>query len=423
MDDVLQSATDVRITDYAEPVFSPDIRALMDSVAPIAAELRLEPDAVLAEATAQSSLDDFGDPSFRERLAVLLHGLRYEAGLSQFGVLSNHTLVVQLLKNRLLIQDLLQRHPEIRDEPIERPIIICGLPRTGTSHLHNLISADGSLRSLPYWESLEPFPAPDEVADPDGVDPRLVRCRQGYERADRMLPHLRAMHHMTPEHVHEEIEVQELDFGTYNLEWYARVPRWRDFYLSCDLRPSYAYLRRALQALTWLRGPQRWVLKSPQHLSQFPVLLKTFPDATFVITHRDPVSVTVSMATMAAYTARLQLASIDPVRIGAYWSERVEDLLRDCTADRAILPADQSLDVRFADFMSDEWGTIERIYGTAGQPLTADGRRSMKDFIRTHPRDRHGRIAYDTTVLGIDADERRTALSAYIDAFVSFGHD
>ena len=76
------------------------------------------------------------------------------------------------------------------------------------------------------------------------------------------------MHHMTPEHVHEEIEVQELDFATYNLEWYARVPRWRDFYLSYDQRPHYAYLKKALQALQWLRGPQRWVLKSPQHLEQ-----------------------------------------------------------------------------------------------------------------------------------------------------------
>jgi hypothetical protein len=237
------------------------------------------------------------------------------------------------------------------------------------------------------------------------------------------MPNFRAMHDMTADHAHEEIQLLALTFSTMFFETLVPMPTYRDWLKRTDQGPAYAYLKRVLKVLQWARGGERWVLKSPQHLSQFPVLFKTFPDATFVVTHRDPASVTVSLATMTAYTARLQLASIDPVRIGAYWSARVEDLLGDCTAERSVLPADQSLDIRFSEFMADEWGTVERIYATAGQPLTDEARRAMADFIRTHPRNRHGRIAYDPAALGIDLDDRRRALSTYIDTFVSFDHD
>jgi hypothetical protein len=159
------------------------------------------------------------------------------------------------------------------------------------------------------------------------------------------------------------------------------------------------------------------VLKSPQHLAQFPTLMATFPDATFVVTHRDPVSVTTSMATMAAYTARLQLADVDPVRVGRYWAERVEDLLTACARDRSLLPAERSVDVRFDEFMADEWRTIERIYRVADQPLTDDARVCMAEFMRLHPRGRHGRVAYRADVLGLDVEERRAALASYAEAF------
>ncbi|MBV9935113.1 MAG: sulfotransferase, partial [Actinobacteria bacterium] len=131
-------------------------------MADIGATLTLEPDALIAAAVEQTGLDDFGPDDFRQRLDVLTTSLQKEAGLAPEGIVTNFAQLTQLLKNRLLIQDLLTRHPEIDDVEITRPIIICGLPRTGTTHLHNLISADPSLRSLPYWESLEPVLAESE---------------------------------------------------------------------------------------------------------------------------------------------------------------------------------------------------------------------------------------------------------------------
>jgi len=407
------------LTDLSAPVFSESAQELLGQVASVASLLDITPQALMDAATAETGLSDFGDPWFLEPLEVLCDALNTEAGLSDVGKTMVWAQLNGMLKNRLLIERTVGQHPEIEELEVSRPIIIAGLPRTGTTHLHNLLSADPSLRHLPYWESLEPLLSDAER----GVepDPRYERAAQGLDVVNDAMPHFRAMHDMTADHAHEEIQLLALTFSTMFFETLAPMPTYRDWLKRTDQTPAYAYLKRVLKVLQWARGGERWVLKSPQHLSQFRVLLKTFPDATFVVTHRDPASVTVSMATMAAYTARLQLASIDPVRIGAYWSARVEDLLRDCTANRSVLPADQSLDIRFEDFMADEWGTIERIYAAAGQPLTADARRSMADFIRTHPRDRHGRIAYDAEALGIDVDDRRRALSAYIDAFVSFG--
>jgi hypothetical protein len=129
-----------------------------------------------------------------------------------------------------------------------------------------------------------------------------------------------------------------------------------------------------------------------QHLEQFPTLLNTFPDATFVVTHRDPVEVTLSMATMISYASRMANDHPDPVAISRYWLDRAGDLLGGCLRDRDLLPAGQSIDVRFTDFMADEEGTIARIYELAGQPLTAAARAAMTQFRTEHPRGRHGGV-------------------------------
>jgi hypothetical protein len=225
------------------------------------------------------------------------------------------------------------------------------------------------------------------------------------------------MHEMTVDHVHEEIQLLALDLSTMLFETMAVMPSWRDWYTATDQTPTYRYLKKVLQVLQWLRGGTRWVLKSPQHLEQFGPLLATFPDATVVVTHRDPVAITASLATMIAYTARLSHAVVDPHRIGRYWADRVADLLHACTADRARLPAAQSLDVRFGELLRDDLGTVERIYEVAGQPMTAEGRSAMAAFLAAHPRGRLGRVLYDLADVGLDRDERRSALRPYVERF------
>ncbi len=400
---------DIVIDDYENPQFTPQARAVLDAIAASPA-VTFEPDAVLAAACEQTGLDDFGDDWFREPLEVICEAVPAEAGLSPTGRVTAGMSLVSFLANRLRLEDLIRRHPEIEQLPVKAPIMIVGLPRTGTTHLHNLLSADPALRSLPYWESLEPVPATIPPPDPD---PRIERAEAATGFTDLAMPYFKAMHEMTADHVHEEIQLLGLTLSTMFIETMWHVPTYRDWYQATDQTPAYAYLKRVLQALQWLRGGERWVLKSPQHLEQFGPLLKVFPDATVVCTHRDPVAITASFVTMVSYSARLSIEHPDPVAIGRYWSARIEDLLAACVRDRELLPASQSLDVRFDDFMADEWGVVERIYALAGQPLNDASREGMDRFLREHPRGRHGRVVPDLARMGIDAKERAVALEPY----------
>jgi hypothetical protein len=407
----------VVLDDLAEPRFSPEIELLRASLADVAPDCPLEPEALCSAAAEQTGLADFGDDAFRPRLDVLCGALRTEAGLSPSGVVSWYSQLVQFVKNRLLIQDLLVRHPEIHDIQIERPIVICGLPRTGTTHLHNLLGADPALRSLPYWESLEPVLPEAERPPPGGPDPRMDRAAFAVDMVDTALPYFKRMHEMTVDHVHEEIQLLAIDFSTMLFETQALLPTWRDYFKAEDQTSSYQYLRTVLQVLQWLRGGTRWVLKSPQHLEQFGPLMATFPDATYVVTHRDPTSVTVSMATMVAYTSRMAIEHVDPVAIGQYWAARGEDLFRSCAVDRDLLPTDQSIDILFHDFMDHDLETVARIYDLADQPMPGSSRAAMEAFSAGHPRGRHGTVRYQAESVGISWAERSEALAFYVDRF------
>ncbi|HEX5097175.1 MAG TPA: sulfotransferase, partial [Acidimicrobiia bacterium] len=329
------------------------------------------------------------------------------------GRLSIHQRTVRLLSSRLLLEDLWRRHPEIEDIDLPAPIIVVGLPRSGTTHLVNLIAADSRLRSLPFWESTEPFPLPGE---PD--DARIERAQQAYELQISMAPLLPAMHHQHPDAVEEEIELEDLDFASYTLEWLARVPRWRDYYFTLDQHHHYAYLRRVLQALTFRRGPRRWVLKSPQHLEQLGPLVATFPDATFAVTHRDPVSVIASAMTMLAYGDRMRRYAIEPDELSSYWVERVERLLRACVRDHELLPADRTIDVLFHEFMADDVAMVDQIYDRARLPMTATARRELDAFMGANPRGKHGRLEYDLRGhFGLDPGAVRDRFAFYFERF------
>jgi hypothetical protein len=434
--------TPVRLDDLAEPVFPAhiaDVRAAMAALAPLAP---LEAEALLAAARAETGLDDVGDESVVERLRVLSHALASEGRLSETGRVMAHAHLLQVLKNRLKVEALFARHPEIARVDIHAPIVIVGLPRTGTTHLHNLMAADPGLRALPYWESLEPVVLDEELPAPGEVDPRRARCEQALWFVNESLPHFVRMHEMTTDHAHEEIQLLLLDVSTMLFETTALLPSWRDAYKATDQTPSYRYLRRVLQAITWQRrgrlrpvldplararggaplAPRaphdRWVLKSPQHLEQLGPLMDVFPDAVVVFTHRDPASVVASFVTMAAYTARMHVEPpIDLRAFGRYWSDRIADLFGACVRDRHLVSPTRSTDVRFDEFMRDDLATVRRIYLLAGQPVTPEAEAAWRAFMATHPRGVHGTVEYDLARFGLDAAAIRAACRDYVERF------
>lgn len=408
--------TKIRISDLGDPQLS-DIQQMArdygDSLS-----LDMSSAGVLGDAIARTGLDDFGPMDFVDRLDMWLEEVASDPDRLGIGQLSLRNSCVRYAANRLLTRDLLRRHPEIHDIRITRPIIIVGLPRTGTTHLLNVLSADTRLRSMPLWESYEPIAMPHEAPGVDGVDPRYGRCAREWEQMQMVTPHVALMHPMDPDHVHEEIELMLPDFSSYNLEWVARCPRWRDYYLSHDQQPHYDYMHTMLKVLTFLRPRSRWILKSPQHFEQIGPLLRTFPDATIVMTHRDPVSVIQSAATMMTYAARMAYRTIDPGWYIDYWTDRIEKLLTAAVRDVHLIPEDRRVDVRFQDFMADDRAMIQRVFDFAGHSLDEQATRQIEQRLENRSREGQATVEYDVRAdFGRQPAEIRERFVAYMEKF------
>jgi Sulfotransferase family len=325
--------------------------------------------------------------------------------------------LLQVLKNRLLLTDLLSRHPEIDDIELRSPVVIAGLPRTGTTHLHNLLASAPTFRTMPYWESNEPIPLPAE----DGVepDPRRLRMDVAVGVINIVMPHFALMHEMTTDHVHEEIQLLANDVSTMLMETLAEVPGWRDYYRAHDQTPHYKYLARQLKAMQFLRGGRRWLLKSPQHLEQVPVLNRVFPDCIVVFTHRDPVPVALSMIAMITYSARMHRSPVPVQQIAHSWIDRLEQMLTALVRDRDTIGPERSIDIRFDDFMVDELGSAERVYALAGEPFTDEARLAIAGYLSGHRRGRLGNVETSYQMFGLKEDDLRARFAPYVDRFLT----
>jgi hypothetical protein len=407
---------DIHIDDLGAPVLS-DVQQ-MGLAYGESKPTPLTVDSVCEEAMSRTGLDDFGPDDFRMRLAVQLDEMDADTERTGLGRMLMFADTARAAANRLRIRELLRRHPEILDVNIEAPLIVIGLPRSGTTHLVNLLAADSRFRSLPLWESYEPVPRPGEPAGAGGVDPRWSRCQASWEAMQAGAPLVAAMHPMNPDHVHEENELMAPDFSNYNLEWVARAPQWRDYYLSHDQTPHYAYMKEVLQILQWYRPRRRWVLKSPQHLEQIGPLMRTFPDATIVVTHRDPVAVVQSTITMLCYGARTAYRTPRPEWYRDYWTERIGRLLDTSLRDRQLLPEERTTNVLFHEYMADEMGTLERIYASAGIDLTEEARAEIDTYRVAHPRGMEGQVAYDLRGdFSVTPEAVRSRFDQYLDHF------
>ena len=409
-------ANEIRIDDLRTPVLNDMQRMGLDYGETVQTELTV--DAVCAAAVGQTGLSDFGPDDFRERLEVQFDEMNADPERTGLGRMMMFGDCVRYASNRLRIRELLKQHPEILDIPIEKPVIVIGLPRSGTTNLVNLLAADSRFRSMPLWESYEPVPDPSEETPTDGVDPRWTRCQGQWEAMQAGAPFIAAMHPMNPDHVHEELELMTPDFTSYNLEWVARTPKWRDYFLAHDQTPHYAYMKTVLQIMQWYRPRERWVLKSPQHLEQIGPLMTTFPDATIVVTHRDPVAVVQSTITMLTYGARTSYKTSNPEWYRDYWTDRIGRLLDSSLRDRHLLPADRTVDVFFHEYMADEMGTLQRIYDMAGIEFTGEAKAEVAAYQAAHPRGKEGRVVYDLRGdFGVTPEEVRTRYTDYMNAF------
>ena len=407
---------EVRIEDLAAPQRGPEEQAIYDMA--LRMHVDLDPDALVARARAETGLDRLGGTGVVDRLRRHLAAVDADTGLSGLGRHLVRDRTLGLLRARLRYEDFVGRHPEALEVELERPVIVVGLPRSGTTHLVNLLAADSRFRSMPWWEVREPTPVRGDGPGRDGVDPRFTRCHAEWETTRSVAPLTALMHDRPPWSIEEDCELVDLDVCSYTLEWHARVPAWRDFYFELEQRDHYRFLRQQLQVLSYLRGPNRWVLKTPQHLEQLGALLDAFPDATIAFTLRDPVAVLQSAITMLAYGDRMRRVEVDAPGLAEYWVDRVERLLRAAVRDAHLISVDQRVDVEFGEFMQDDLAMAAKILQTAGMELTDTARAELEGYLAGNPRGKDGRVVYDLRRdFGLDPDDLYQRFEFYFDAF------
>jgi len=368
----------------------------------------LAPEALLRRAARRTGLSDFGDDFFREPLARLVDSLEREARLTTLGRIVARRDLLRTLEGRLRVEEVRRRHPEIAKEPVRAPIFVIGLPRTGTTILHELLAQDPANRVPMTWEVMHPWPPPER--ETFERDPRIETVEAHFAGIDRLLPDFKRMHPMGARLPQECVAITAFELATMIHHTTYRVPAYEDWLEATDLGPVYASHRRWLQYLQWRCPAERWVLKSPAHLWALDALLAEYPDARLVMTHRDPLRVVASLASLVTALRGLASDAVDPHEIGADWTRRLAAGLRRAVRvrDAVRLPDDRIFDLHFEEFVGNEIASVRRLYERFGLALSPGAEARMRRFLAENPRDKHGAHRYHLRNAGLDpATERR----------------
>lgn len=360
---------------------------------------------LLDAARADTGLEDFGVDDFREGLEILVRALREEARLNSLGEVVLRQRIVGHLRQRLHVEDWYRRHPEIDDVPIQSPLIGLGLPRTGSSALSCLLAEDPNARSLLTWQASEPCPPPSTV---QGPDPRIERIRETNRRA--------GLKSHTPSGANSPIECQDLmalDFKAQIFQALAQIPSYSWWLLDADLTSTYLYERRVLKLLQWRFPAKPWRLKAPTHILYLNHLERAFPDARFVMTHRDPAEVILSVAGVYAdivgkFTDHLDRPYLGKLNV-EQWSQGMK---------RALAYRDSGNDARFYDIdframQRDPIGEVRGLYEWLGSPVTDEFETRMTDWWQQNAANREPSTPADAATFGLDLEQIRPLFADY----------
>lgn len=369
-----------------------------------------EHDDLLATARERTGLTDFGDDSFREGLERLVRSLRTEAKLNAIGEAVLPELILKHLCQRLQIEDWYRRHPEIDDEPIDAPLIGLGLPRTGSTALSILLAEDPNARSLRRWEGAAPAPPPSTV---EGPDPRIADAEAAHAMTEQLAPRMFKLVPGSPTGPEECQDLMALTFAAHYFQAFAYVPSYSDWLIDADLTATYAYERRVLKLLQWGSPVRPWRLKCPSHLLWLDHLDEVFPDARFVMTHRDPAEVMVSVADVYLEVARQFSEDVDLHHLGALnvrdWTTAMGRLLRfrDAHGD------DRFYDMDFRAMQRDPIAQVRGLYAWLGEPVTNEFEAGMRRWWEENAATREVNIHPEPGEFGLDLDEVRAAFAEY----------
>lgn len=376
---------------------------------------------LLAAARAMAGLDDFGDPHFMKGLSVLIDGFRNEARLNPMGEQLAFGGVLNMLVNRLRYVRDVKAHPEILEEKITKPIVILGLPRTGTTKLLRLLATDPQTQSMVYWRMMNPAPFPDEApGQPRG---RIEAAQAAVAMLTEQFPGFVARHPTEALEPDEEVLLMQGSFEHVVTWLFARMPSFYDHAMNGDLHPQYRYLRSQMQYLQWQDGGARgrsWVLKSPCHTGFIDVLLETFPDAVLVHCHRDVNQLLPSIAGLVEEMRRIHSDHVDRKVLGDEMLDYFGRLMDRYLVLRDALPAQRVIDVRYEDVIHDALGVIRKVYDRAGRVLTPEVAARIAAWEEKRPPHYLGTYSYSAADYGYGADTIDRRFAAYGERFSDY---
>ncbi len=379
----------------------------------------LSPASILAEASRRArDLTDTGEPQFREGLERLSESLERDGRLTPVGRVIARDRMILSTVNRLNYLEDRRAHPEIRRERIVAPVVVVGMPRTGSTILHDILAQDPDSRAPLTWETM--FPSPPPEPESFETDPRIDACDATFPNVDRQIPAFKAMHPMGARLSQECVTTMADTMVSPLFHNQFRVDSYQDWVdHRADWSRVYEFHEWQLQHLGWKVKRDRWVLKTGAHMWGLEHLLARYPDARIVFTHRDPVKSMTSYASLTALVRSMGSDDVDPIEIAEDWTARIKRVLEHAIDVRAndAHPDARFFDMYFQDFVADQFAVVERIYEAFDLPMSGIAADCMRAFIADNPKGKHGIHHYGPHEFGVDPDRTRRSFRRYMERF------
>jgi len=366
-------------------------------------------------ACTRAGADDFGPATWREGLEVLVRALNDEAALNELGVAVFADQIVGNLVNRLEVERWYTRHPEIAEQEIVAPLFGLGMPRTGSTATSFLVACDASRRSLRTWEASAPCPPPESATE--HTDERIAASQAIVDMTNEMFPDFAGMLPSSATGPQECILLMAFDFRSQVYEGMALLPSYTEWLLTCDMEPAYRYHQRVLRLLQWRCPPSRWWLKSPAHMTSIDALDAVYPDARFVMTHRDIGAVLPSVCAVKEALSGPLTDSVDRLALGRHEHDLWLESLRRLIAFRDAGREDRFFDLGFADVQRTPIGAMEQLFAALGDDLTDDTRARMEEWWAANDADRRPGAPVNADDYGLGLDALRREFAFYHDRF------
>ena len=366
----------------------------------------------LAERT--TGLSDWGDGGLRKRLEATVDGLN-QANLNTTGLFGARYVLNWHLGNKLRVVDFAKRHPELDDVEIERPVVITGFFRTGTTFLHNVLAADPNNRVARAWELSYPL---GRLGDPLGdVAWRRAQAKFTFGFNQAAIPDQGVAHHVTADSYEECFFLLENDMAVLTFWVGFAAYEYANDMLEWDMTEPYESHKLQLKILNAQKSAKRWVLKCPWHIWNMDALMAVYPDAQIIFTHRDITKALASHCSLSAKMASKLKRSLDVKELGQFWLEYARIGLDRAMAAREKIPESQLYDVRLKDMMASPMTVLQDIYAHFNLEFTEEIAGLLEARISEKPTSQEGEHEYSIEEFGLTNEQVRETLKTYNERF------